>query len=87
MKALVVPLGPPAPYLIKGRFLQRLGAPFHHRMQGLQHLKHAFHIPLPEVQTRRLFQAFVPHLVPEDGHADQLLTHLDQRGRRRRTSV
>ena len=37
------------PYLIKRRFLQSLGAPFHHSMQGLQHLKHAFHVPLPKV--------------------------------------
>lgn len=65
------------PYLIKGRFLQSLGTPFHHSVQGLQHLKHAFHISLPKVQARCLFQAFMPHLMPEDGYPNQLFTHLD----------
>lgn len=69
-------------YLIKGCFLQSLGAPLHHSMQGLQHLEHAFHIPLPKVQARRLFQALMPHLVPEDGYSDQLFAHLI-RGRKK----
>lgn len=48
-------------------------------MQRLQHGKHTLDVALTKVKTRRLFKALVPHLVPQDGHSDELLTHLDEK--------
>lgn len=74
------------PHLVERGLFERLRPPLHHGVQGLQHGKHALHVALPEVEARRLLQALVPHLVPQDGHADQLLAHLEQRDAPRKRS-
>lgn len=64
-------------YLIKRGLLQGLWSPLHHGMQGFEHSKHALDVALTEVKTWRLFQPFVPHLMPQDGHSDKFLAHLE----------
>ena len=64
-------------YLDKGDLLE--GNPpigLHHLMQRHQSIQHGFHIGLPKVLAASFLQSFMPHLVPQYGHADQLLTHL-----------
>mmetsp|Transcript_13522 Transcript_13522/g.28909 ORF Transcript_13522/g.28909 Transcript_13522/m.28909 type:complete len:454 (-) Transcript_13522:2570-3931(-) len=69
----------PAICLGEGNLLEG-GGPvlLHHVVQGQQRVEHALHIALTKVQPGRLLQALVPHLVPQDGHADELVA--DQLG-------
>ena len=64
-------------YLDKGNFLEG-DSPIglHHLMQRHQRVEHGFNIGLSKVLPARLLQSFMPHLMPQDGHADQLLTDL-----------
>ena len=70
--------------LRKRRLTQRLGAALEQIMQRSERRKHALDIVLGKVQTRRLFETLVPHFVPQDGDADQLVAYeqrlLDQHG-------
>lgn len=65
-------------HLVKRGLFEGLWSPFHHGVKRLEHSKHALDVPLTEVQTWRLFQALVPHLVPQDRHSDKLLAYLDE---------
>jgi hypothetical protein len=47
-------------------------------VQRLKHAKHALRVVLGKVEARGLFEALGPQLVPEDGHADELVR--DERG-------
>ena len=53
-------------------------------MQRSERRKHALDVVLGKVQTRRLLETLVPHLVPQDGDADQLVADeqrlLDEHG-------
>ena len=64
-------------YLDEGNFLQG-DSPIglHHLMQRHQRVEHGFNIGLSKVLPARLLQSFMPHLMPQNGHADQLLTDL-----------
>jgi hypothetical protein len=41
-------------------------------MQRLKNAEHAFRIVLAEIELRRLFETFMPLLVPKDGRSDKL---------------
>mmetsp|Transcript_17483 Transcript_17483/g.52433 ORF Transcript_17483/g.52433 Transcript_17483/m.52433 type:complete len:714 (+) Transcript_17483:377-2518(+) len=79
----LVPLAPlcrltqlPPVRLDEGDFFESAGPGVGHLLvEGLQHVQHALHVRLAEVQPAGLLQRLVPHLVPQDGHADQLRTH------------
>jgi hypothetical protein len=47
---------------------------FDHIMQRLQYGNHSLGISFGKVQPRSLFQAFMPQLVPENCHTDELVT-------------
>jgi len=80
----------PAPRLHERDLLERGGpAARHHLVQRQQRGQHGLHVALAKVLPRRLLQRLVPHLVPQDGHANQLCADLRARrprwkGERRR---
>lgn len=47
---------------------------FNHLVQRLQESNHPMRILVREVQPRRLFEAFMPHLMPEDSNSDEFVT-------------
>ena len=64
-------------HLDKGNLLEG-DAPIglHHLMQGHESAEHGVHVGLPKVLPAGFLQRLVPHLMPQNGHANQLLTHL-----------
>lgn len=67
-------------HLDKGNLLEG-DAPIglHHLMQGHESAEHGLHIGLPKVLPAGFLQRLVPHLMPQNGHANQLLTHLQMK--------
>ncbi len=61
--------------LQEGALLARRRTAVHHHVQHVERLEHAAHVLLAKVELGRLLETLVPHLVPENGHTDQLLAH------------
>eukprot|EP01137_Pigoraptor_chileana_P037294 Opistho-2@34173 len=61
--------------LIEGNFPQGLGSFLEALVQRLELCKHALNVVLAEVESRRLLKPLVPHLMPQNGDADEFLAH------------
>ena len=61
--------------LQEGALLARRRSAVHHGVQHVERLEHAAHVLLAKVELGRLLETLVPHLVPQNGHAYQLLAH------------
>ena len=58
---------------LERHFAQSLRSTLHHLVQRIQDCEHPIDVALSEVQPRGLFEALVPHLVPQNRDADELL--------------
>mmetsp|Transcript_32711 Transcript_32711/g.92785 ORF Transcript_32711/g.92785 Transcript_32711/m.92785 type:complete len:201 (+) Transcript_32711:1420-2022(+) len=66
----------PSVGLHKGDLLEGAGPLLlHHLMQRDERVEHALHIALPKVEPAGLLQRLMPHLLPQDGDADELVAH------------
>ena len=63
-------------HLVEGYFFEGLRATCHHGVERLKGAEHAGLIAFPKVQTTGFLQTFVPSLMPQDSHPDQLLRDL-----------
>ena len=61
---------------MEGGFFQGLRSSLQHSVKRFQDVEHAGDVPLAEVEPGGFFQSFVPELVPQNGHSDQLLANL-----------
>ena len=59
--------------LMKSYLAQRFRPLVHDRVERLECSEHPFDVVLAKVQSRRLLEPLVPHLVPQDGDANELV--------------
>ena len=65
-------------YLVEGDFFECLWAAFQHGVEGVEDAEHAVGVVVTEVEPGCFLEAFVPELVPQNGHSNQLLADLQR---------